>query len=120
MKISEDIKKFIEDNPVFIGSATKEGLPNITIIDGAKFLDNQRILIVDVQMTSCRDNLIANPSCCLSIYNQAMGIGYKTFGKANYLTEGEEFEMAQRNFKNQNLKAKGAIVVIVNNILKIQ
>jgi len=71
MKISEDIKKFIEDNPVFIGSATKEGLPNITIIDGAKFLDNQRILIVDVQMTSCRDNLIANPSCCyLSIIKQ--------------------------------------------------
>lgn len=118
MRIPQEARSIIENNPLFIGSSSKSGKPNVTIVDGCMVISDETVLIFDVFMTTCKEYLLSNFQCCLLSYSKSQGIGYKIFGEAKYLTEGKEMSLAQRVLKDQGLKAKGVILVKVNVIFK--
>ena len=117
--ISEETKKLIEGSPVYIGSSFNE-LPNITVVDGVTVLEDGKILLCDVYMTSCKENLVNNPNVCLVVYDDNLGFGYKIFGKVEYFDNGKELEMAQNALKDQALKAKGAFIVEAGKVIEIK
>jgi len=61
MEINDFQKKLIKDNPIFIGTATQDGKPNVTVVDGAEINSKDEILLMDYQTTTCKDNLLKTP-----------------------------------------------------------
>lgn len=118
MKIPQEAQNIIENNPLYVGSCSKDGKPNVTIVDGCMILSTEKVLFFDVFMTTCKEYLESNPKCCLLSYSKASGFGYKIFGTAKYLSSGKEVDMAKSILKDQGLKAKGAIVVEVDTVFK--
>lgn len=116
----KDKKEFIENNLVFIGTATKEGLPNVTVVDRPILLDDNRILIADVMMASCKENLISNHNCSLMVFDFKKNVGLKIFGKAEYFTIGSEFEKVQEKLKGTEYKAQGAFAIRAEKIVEVE
>lgn len=113
-------KVLIENGLVFVGTSANKGLPNITVVDGALLLNDSRVLIADVLMTSCKKNLLSNHNCCMLIFDFKKNIGLKVFGKAEYFTNGLEFEMVQEKLKSTRYKAKGAFAILAEKIIEVK
>jgi len=117
---TKKLRKYIKDNLVFIGTSTKDGLPNITVVDRPLLLDDGRILVADVMMTCCRENLLSNPSCSMVVFDYKDNTGLKFFGKANYFTSGQEIDLIQKKLEGSGYEARGAFAVTVEKIVEIK
>ncbi|PIP30823.1 hypothetical protein COZ22_02290 [bacterium (Candidatus Howlettbacteria) CG_4_10_14_3_um_filter_37_10] len=120
MKLPSEVKKLVENSIIFLGTANKEGKPNVTIVDRAQIENNSKILIRDVEMVSCRKNLLSNPNCCLLIYNEPKDSTCKIFGSAvEYIRDGEEFEAAQADVESRGRKLNGIFRITVDDFYKL-
>ena len=111
MELSKNQKEIIENNPVFVGSSDFNSHPNITIVDGVKVNDAGFIVVMNVQMKTCKDNLTKNPMCCLAIYNSKSGLGLKIFGSVEYKEAGEDFDKAKLQQKDSDFQPKGVFLI---------
>lgn len=111
-----EFKDFLGRNPAYLATTDLNGRPNLTIVR-AKVLNDRELLIADVQMEKCRNNLLLNPNCCLVSYKEDERIGLKIVGKAKYYNSGSYFEEAQELAKKRNYEAVGALVVSVDELM---
>lgn len=113
-------KYFVENSLVFIGTSTKEGLPNITVVDRPILLDDGKVLVADVMMSSCKYNLLSNPNCSVVFFDFKESVGLKVFGTASYFRSGTEFEKVQGKLKGTDYKAKGAFAITAEKVIEVR
>ena len=108
-KGKQDLKKTIEENPVAISTASKDGKPNIAVAAYVKIKDG-RIVITDNYMKKTIENIKENRKISLAVWNKEWK-GWKIEGEADYFTEGDWMDFCKAIPENKNEACRGALVV---------
>ncbi len=117
--MKEDIKKLIEENPVALATVCSDGNPNVIPIAFAKVVSDNEIVITDNFMIQTRENLQSNKNVCLSVWNKDWN-GYKILGEAQYIKSGKWKNFIEEMKENEGLSAKGAILIVINKLIKLK
>jgi predicted pyridoxine 5'-phosphate oxidase superfamily flavin-nucleotide-binding protein len=116
MKTTVKIKSIIEKNPLVISTIMDEKFPNAIVVAFAKVVDD-KIIITDNFMNQAVEDLKNNNCVCLLSWNKNWE-GYKIIGRAKYFKSGKWKKFVENIKENNNLPAKGVIVVDVKKIIK--
>ena len=115
-KISSEIKKIIEENPLALATVDKKGKPYVIAVAFAK-VENNKIIITNNYMKRTINNL----QYCLKISLVGWDRkweGYNFQGKAKYFDKGEWLGFVKSLKENKKEPCRGAIVIEINEIKK--
>jgi len=119
MNIPEEAKNLLEKGIVYL--ATSDGKnPNVTVTQSGKIIGPDEILICDCGMRLAKENIQKNRQVSLASYDEKNGIGFKGFGVATYYDSGEFLDIAKRRLEGEQYKPKGAVIIKLENIFKIE
>jgi len=107
---------FIEQSTIQLGTASKEGIPNVCHI-GCKYLRGDgRLVIIDNYMKKTRANVLANPHVAILLRGEHES--YQLKGVCRYVDKGEEYDAAKAWMKAINARrpAKGALIIEVTEV----
>ncbi|MCM8803600.1 MAG: pyridoxamine 5'-phosphate oxidase family protein [Candidatus Omnitrophica bacterium] len=119
IKITPDIKKLIEGNPLAFATTDSIGKPNVIPVAYVKVVSKNQILITDNYMKQTKENLGKNNNVCLAVWDKNWK-GYKLVGSAKYFTSGKWKKFVKEMPENKGLPAKGAILVTVSKLIKLR
>lgn len=119
IKISENIKTFLEKSIIAFGTCDQSNRPNINAVACCKVVSDNQVLITDNFMNKTRQNLLNNRNVSLSFWNPVDGDnnqGYQLKGTAEVFTDGDWKNMVDNDSDNVGLAHKAAILVTVTEI----
>jgi predicted pyridoxine 5'-phosphate oxidase superfamily flavin-nucleotide-binding protein len=123
VKLTDDMVKSLENEVVFIATASKDGIPNVAAMRAVKVLDAEKgiVLIADNFMNKTLKNILENPKVALTTAN-CRDMPYQYKGTVEYYTEGEYLKMAEDVDKalKPDLKPKGAVVIKITEIYNLK
>jgi predicted pyridoxine 5'-phosphate oxidase superfamily flavin-nucleotide-binding protein len=99
-KLTKEMQDFIKvRNPpqIFVGTASKEGVPNISI--KGTFInvpDDQTIVYADVYSLKTAENIKRNPNVTIAVINTTIFKGYQFKGKGELIESGPILEEARK------------------------
>ena len=117
LKMKQDIKKIIEDNPVALATVKSDGTPHVIAVAYVK-VKNNKIVITRNYMNQTLDNIKNNPNVSLAVWDEDWN-GYRIDGAAEYFEEGEWFNFIKSLKENEKEPCKGAIVISVREVVKL-
>ncbi|MDR2461141.1 MAG: pyridoxamine 5'-phosphate oxidase family protein [Deltaproteobacteria bacterium] len=88
--IPKDIQEFIAGKVAWVGTADKDGVPNLAPKGTLKVLDDQSLVFADLFSLKTRAALEQNPKVAVAVIDKMTG--YQIKGKAELLTSGPIFE----------------------------
>ena len=99
-KLTQEMKDFFEKRDpgvVFIGTAAKNGLPNVAAKGTfVKVLDDETLCYADVFSRKTLDNVKENPVAAMAVVDVKTFKGYQFKGKAELITKGEFLDEAKK------------------------
>jgi len=116
MKISNEIKKIIEDNALAVATVNGKK-PHAIAVACVKVLGN-KVIISDVFMRHTSKNLRNNGNIALVVWNKDC-TGFEIVGTAKHYSSGKWLKFVKGLKENKELPVKGAIVVTVKEIKKL-
>jgi len=115
-KLTQEMKDFFEKREpgiVFVGTATKKGVPNVaakgTFI---KVIDDETLVFANVFSRKTLDNVKENPLVAMAVVNVKTFKGYQFKGRAKIVEGGELLEEA----KKQNPQVQSVTTIKVEEI----
>jgi predicted pyridoxine 5'-phosphate oxidase superfamily flavin-nucleotide-binding protein len=111
------IKKIIENNPVALATVMKNEKPNAVVLAFAKVVSDKEILLTDNYLRQTIRDLQKNKNVCLLVWDKKWQ-GYKIIGRAEYFTSGKWKKFVEQMKENNDLPAKGAILIKASKIIK--
>ncbi len=113
-KITDEMKEVIGKARGFaIGTATKEGEPNVVPMGFCKVISDDEILLVKIFKGKTSDNVGANPKVAVSVWDMESRKGYQFKGAAKIETSGKVFDEADKMVKAMMPQAEPAAAVVV-------
>ena len=116
--INSKAKQTIENNPLAFATVNKNGSPNVIAVAWVKVVSDNQILVTDNFMVKTKENLQNDGNVCLAVWDKGWN-GYKIMGVAEYFLEGKYKKVIENLEENKNLSAKGAIIITVKEISKL-
>jgi len=113
------IKSTIEKLPMFIATTDKKCKPHVIAIACVKVIDDKKLLITDNYMETTKKNLLSNNKMEILVYGKNWK-GYRLNGKSQYYKSGKWLDQVKAMKENKNHPAKGAIIVTVSKIEKVE
>ncbi len=91
--IPDEVKKIIGEQRVgFVATADKNGVPNVSPKGSLRPLDDETLSFAVLNSPHTRDNLKANPSVSVLVFDAQGRKGYQLKGKAEVQETGPLFE----------------------------
>ena len=114
MKMNEEIKQMLDENIVYLATASKEGKPNVVPIGLVHAISDNEVLIVDVWFKKTRKNLEENAQVAISFTDFKRWESYQLKGKAKIYKSGEIYEKALDIMKKKAEKREESVEKIDN------
>ncbi|MDR2353417.1 MAG: pyridoxamine 5'-phosphate oxidase family protein [Deltaproteobacteria bacterium] len=95
--ISKEIQDFVAGKLGWVGTADKNGLPNLAPKGTLKVIDDHTIVFADLFSLKTRAALEANPQVAVAVIDKMTGYQFK--GKAELLTSGPIYELVAGDVK---------------------
>ena len=95
-KLTMDMKKLIEKGLVFIGTASKEGIPNVASKGSTSVLDDETLMFMEGYGKKTFENLKVNPNVTATVVDPETREGYQFKGLSVLITEGPELERLEK------------------------
>ncbi|RLI58394.1 MAG: hypothetical protein DRO93_09950 [Candidatus Thorarchaeota archaeon] len=116
------VKELFENSKlVSLGTADRDGNPNVVPIFWKKILDEDRIILLDNFMRATKENILQNKKVCLSFWDPDTEEAYKIKGDAIYHSKGPVYERGREfMLKKKNKSPRGVVEVIVTEIYTIK
>ncbi len=118
IEIDSKTKKIIEENPIAFATIDCDGNPNVIAVAYVKVVSKNQILITDNYMKKTKENIENNNNVCLAAWNKDWN-GCKLIGTAEYFIEGKWKTFVEKLPDNKGMPAKGAILVMISEIIKL-
>ena len=118
IKITPQQQALIENNPLAFATTNKNGSPNVIAVACVKVVSKHDLLVTDNFMKHTVDNLKANNSVALVVWNGDWK-GLQINGTAKYYRDGPWLEKVKGLEDNKDLPAKGAILISITDIKEI-
>jgi predicted pyridoxine 5'-phosphate oxidase superfamily flavin-nucleotide-binding protein len=117
MDIDTNLKQILESNPLAFTTTNNVGRPHIIYVMYAKVIDTNKLLITDNYMEKTKKNIFENKNVALSVL--AGNTAFELIGTAEYLSGGKMVEKIKALPENKGFPCKGAIIVNVENVVKM-
>lgn len=104
-------------NLVILATSDFELMPRAIFVEVNK-AEKDKIIITDNQMETTKKNILSNKNVFLLAHEDDYHYGLKVIGRAEYFSEGEQFDFVQKLETNKNWSPKGAIVVTIDNVIE--
>ena len=114
MKMNEEIKQMLDENIVYLATASKEGKPNVVPIGLVHAISDNEVLIGDVWFKKTRKNLEENAQVAISFTDFKRWESYQLKGKAKIFKSGEIYEKALDIMKKKAEKREESVEKIDN------
>jgi predicted pyridoxine 5'-phosphate oxidase superfamily flavin-nucleotide-binding protein len=88
--ISKEIREFITGKLAWVGTADKNGVPNLAPKGTLKVLDDETLIFADLFSLKTRAALEENPQVAVAVIDKMTG--YQIKGKAELLSKGELYD----------------------------
>ncbi|MCS3901462.1 pyridoxamine 5'-phosphate oxidase family protein [Methanococcus voltae] len=111
VKLNDEMQKALS-GLLFLATASKDGIPNVAPMGANIVVDDETLIISDNFMKKTIANIKENPVVAINVADcRACSLQFK--GKAEYVVEGEYFELTKKWMaeKMPNIKPKGAVVI---------
>ncbi|AEH06660.1 pyridoxamine 5'-phosphate oxidase family protein [Methanothermococcus okinawensis] len=119
VKLTEEMKKSINEAIVFLATSSKDGIPNVVPMKALKVVDDETVVICDNFMHKTLKNIKENPNVAIAT-SDCRDNPFQYKGVAEYYTEGEWFEVAKEIDKPFDKVPKGAVVIKIKEIYNIK
>ncbi|MFA5392488.1 MAG: pyridoxamine 5'-phosphate oxidase family protein [Candidatus Paceibacterota bacterium] len=116
MKLTKNIKKIIEQNPLAFATIGNKK-PYVIGVASCKVVEGDKIVLTDNFMKTTVRNLLENNNVALVVWNKK-GEGCQFLGKAKYYKKGKWLNYVKKLKENKEFPAKGAIIVKVEKIIE--
>jgi len=114
MKMNEEIKQMLDENIVYLATASKEGKPNVVPIGLVHAISDNEVLIGDVWFKKTRKNLEENTQVAISFTDVKRWESYQLKGKAKIYKSGEIYEKIFDIMKKKAEKREESVEKIEN------
>ncbi|MDR1164495.1 MAG: pyridoxamine 5'-phosphate oxidase family protein [Deltaproteobacteria bacterium] len=95
--ISKEIQEFVAGKLAWVGSADKNGVPNLAPKGTLKVLDDQTLVFADLFSLKTRAALEQNPQVAVAVIDKMTGYQFK--GKVELLVSGPVYEAVSKGVK---------------------
>ena len=112
------IKTMLEKLPLYIATASNNGMPHVITVVCVEVIDDKTLLITDNYMKTTRRNIRSNGKIEVLVYDKKWK-GYRINGKAKYYNSGKWLDFVKGMKENKRHPAKGAIIVNIMKIIKL-
>ncbi|MBR9701735.1 pyridoxamine 5'-phosphate oxidase family protein [Candidatus Pacearchaeota archaeon] len=117
LKVTSEVKKIIEENPLALATINENGEPYVIAVAYVKLKDG-KLIITNNYMTNTLKNINQNNKVSLAVWDKDWA-GYQINGTATYFEEGKYFDIVKFIKENEGEPCKGAIVVEINKIKRL-
>jgi predicted pyridoxine 5'-phosphate oxidase superfamily flavin-nucleotide-binding protein len=119
MKIPEKVKKFLCGKIGWVGTASRDGMPNIAIKGSLQVLDDEHLLFADLFSQKTRKNLEENPKVAVMVTDMETHAGFIFKGTAELISEGPLYSRIAEELKRSPKKLPAPKYVVRISVDKI-
>jgi hypothetical protein len=99
VNIPKHVQAFFANKMGWVGTATREGVPNVTPKGTVKVLDDQHLVFADLFSLKTRQNLEQNNNVAVTVIDPATHQGYQVKGKAELIASGPLYDQMAARLK---------------------
>lgn len=99
VSIPKHVQEFFAGKMGWVGTATRDGVPNVTPKGTIKVLDDQHLVFADLFSLKTRKNLEQNSNIAVTVIDSATHQGYQVKGKAELISSGPLYEQMVAGLK---------------------
>ncbi len=99
VKIPEYVQEFMKGKIGWVASASREGMPNVSIKGSLRVLDEEHLLFADLFSLKTRKNLEENPQVAVMVYDSESRTGYELKGRVELISQGPLYDQAVERLK---------------------
>lgn len=89
--IPAELIEFIKGKPGWVATASKDGVPNVSIKGSLRVLDEHHLVFADLFSLKTRKNLLENPQAAIMVYEDSSRRGYAFKGRVELVDSGPLF-----------------------------
>jgi predicted pyridoxine 5'-phosphate oxidase superfamily flavin-nucleotide-binding protein len=118
-KMPQEVKEFIPNKMGWVGTATKDGVPNVTAKGSVQILDDEHLIFADLFSRKTRENLENNPQVSITVIDEKSFKGYQIKGSAELLTTGAVYDKVVEELKQAPMELpepKYVVKITVNSV----
>jgi len=102
VSIPKHVQEFLPGKMGWVGTATRDGVPNVTPKGTVQLLDDQHIIFADLFSLKTRQNLEQNPKVAVTVIEPNGTNGYQMKGTAELLTSGPLYDQVAAQLKQKS------------------
>jgi hypothetical protein len=102
VSIPKHVQEFLPGKMGWVGTATRDGMPNVTPKGTVQLLDDQHIIFADLFSLKTRQNLEQNPKVAVTVIEPNGTNGYQIKGTAELLTSGPLYDQVAAQLKQKS------------------
>jgi len=102
VSIPKQVQEFLAGKMGWVGTATRDGVPNVTPKGTLRLLDDQHVIFADLFSLKTRQNLEQNPKVAVTVIEPNGTNGYQIKGTAELLTSGPLYDQVAAQLKQQS------------------
>jgi hypothetical protein len=100
--IPKHVQEFLPGKMGWVGTASLDGMPNVTPKGTVQLLDDQHIVFADLFSLKTRRNLEQNPKVAVTVIEPNGTKGYQMKGTAELLTSGPLYDRIASELKQKS------------------
>jgi len=111
-KLTQEMKDFIANHQCFIGTVSKDGIPNVAPKRSTRVFDDQTLIFNEGTGGATYRNILDGSKVAVAVVNREILDGYRFIGRPEVLTSGEIYDQAAELSKKAGMPAPKAVVLI--------
>lgn len=118
VKLTDEMKALVSGQQAYVGTASPDGKPSISLKGSTKVLDDEHIAFFEMSGGRTWENIQKNPRVVIVAADRTKMQGYRFEGKAEIITSGPLYEDAKKLSEIMKIPVppKAAIKVKVDEI----
>jgi len=97
----------------FVATVCPDNTPNLSPKGTVSVWDDEHIVFANIKSPQTMENLQKNPSIEINVVDPIKRKGYRFKGLAKILSEGNEFNMIQKYYKDSGVKSEFQSVALI-------
>jgi predicted pyridoxine 5'-phosphate oxidase superfamily flavin-nucleotide-binding protein len=99
VKISAEVKEFLQGKVGWVATAAKDGTPHVSIKGSLRLLDDEHLVFADLYSLKTRRNLQENPKVAVMVYEGESRRGFMIKGSAEQIASGALYDQTVEEMK---------------------
>jgi len=119
--LTPEMKKLFSEQVGIIGTASKDGKPNLAPKGTLTILDDSTLVFAELAGQVTYQNLLENPVAIVAVVDRANRAMVRCFGKAEVLTSGELFDnMVAKVEQMGRPRPKAAVKITIESVREMR